>query len=172
MGGFRLKHTRAAKRGAKNARSARKSTQLPIKSLKPQNGKMDESYPQVGSKLVYRTANTAMTRKRPQEVYCEATVLKKVETGYRVIHYESGERCLVRHCDLMSRDVHPSMVWENGKWVLVLRRQSAAAVNTPVPQEHFVDDSRAKRTKRMSSMRSAIRKTVKLACPPSPPPVV
>ena len=121
---------------------------------------------QVGEKLVYRTANTAVTGKRPQEVYCEATVLSKVQTGYRVIHYESNERCLVRHCDVMSREVRPNIAWENGKWVLVLRRQSVSAVNTPSPQEHFVDDSRAKRTKRMSLKRTAIRKAAKLLTPP------
>ena len=126
---------------------------------------------EVGEKLVYRTADTAVTGKRPQEVYCEAAVLSKVQTGYRVIHDESGERCLVRHCDVMSRDVQPNIVWKNGKWVFIRCRQTVSAVNTPVPQEHFVDDSRAKRTKRMSSKRSAIRKAVRLACqsPPSPP---
>ena len=127
---------------------------------------MDKSYPQVGHKLVYRTKNPAVTGKRPPVVYCEATVLKKVETGYRVIHYETKQRCLVRHCDVMSREVRPNMVWENGKWVVVLRRQSVSAVNTPSPQEHFVDDTRAKRAKRMSSKRSSIRKAAKLLTPP------
>ena len=121
---------------------------------------------EVGEKLVYRTANTAVTGKRPQEVYCEATVLSRVPTGYRVIHDESGERCLVRHCDLMSRDVKPNIVWNDGKWDFIRCRQSILAVNTPVPQEHFVDDSRAKRTKRMSLKRTAIRKAAKLLTPP------